>query len=123
MSSKPDKFGVKFWLCVDAETKHYLCNAMPYLGKDDTHRQEDDVPAHVCLKLLEPYLKKGYNVTTNYFTSHNLAEKLMQKQTTIVEVVRKQRREIPNLEDVMSKKLLHPTEIYQSPSECTLTVY
>lgn len=36
--------------------------------------------AHVCLKLLEPYLKNSYIVTTgNYFMSLNLAERLTQK--------------------------------------------
>ena len=32
MPDKPDKFGIKFWMAVDAETK-YLCNSFPYLGK------------------------------------------------------------------------------------------
>ena len=97
---------------------------MPYLGKDETRTKEDDVPAHVCLNLLEPYLKKGYNITTdNYFTSHNLADKLKQKQTTIVGTVRKQRREIPKVEDLMNMKALHSTEVFRSSSDCLLTVY
>ena len=34
MPNKPDKFGMKFWLAVDAESK-YIRNAIPYLGKDE----------------------------------------------------------------------------------------
>ena len=33
MANKPDKFGIKFWKLID-DTK-YLCNAFPYLGKDE----------------------------------------------------------------------------------------
>ena len=76
MPNKPDKFGIKFWLLVDVTSK-YLCNGKPYLGKDASRNRENDLPADVCLWLMQPYFKKGYNVTTdNYFTSLKLAEKL-----------------------------------------------
>lgn len=39
MANKPDKFGIKFWLAADVDTK-YLLNGFPFLGKDDTR------PAH-----------------------------------------------------------------------------
>ena len=32
MASKPDKFGIKFWVAADLETKYFL-NGFPYLGK------------------------------------------------------------------------------------------
>lgn len=32
MANKPDKFGIKFWIAADLETK-YLLNGFPYLGK------------------------------------------------------------------------------------------
>ena len=32
MPNKPDKFEIKFWMSIDAETK-YLCNSFLYLGK------------------------------------------------------------------------------------------
>ncbi len=35
MPNKPDKFGIKFWLLVDFESK-YIVNGFPYLGKDQT---------------------------------------------------------------------------------------
>ena len=68
MANKPDKFGIKFWLLADAQTK-YLCNEKPYLGKDPTRSSCTDLPGDVCWNLLQPYLGKGYNVTTdNYRT-------------------------------------------------------
>ena len=30
--NKPDKFGIKFWMAVNVESK-YLCNGFPYLGR------------------------------------------------------------------------------------------
>ena len=123
MANKPDKFGIKFWLLVDAQTK-YLCNGKPYLGKDPTRSRCTDLPRDVCLNLLQPYFGKGYNVTTdNYFTSLKLAEELMTKKTTILETIRKQRQEVPNTESLMKDKLLHDSEIFSSPSHCSLTVY
>ena len=35
MPNKPDKFGIKFWLAVDVDTK-YILNAIPYLGKEES---------------------------------------------------------------------------------------
>ena len=34
MASKPDKFGQKYWLAVDKQSK-YLINGFPYVGKDE----------------------------------------------------------------------------------------
>ena len=33
--NKPHKFGIKFWLAVDVQTK-YILNGFPYMGKDET---------------------------------------------------------------------------------------
>ena len=74
MSNKLNKFGMKFWLLVDASSK-YLCNGKPYLGKDLTRNKENDLSTDICLWLVRPFFKKGYNVATdNFFTSVNLAE-------------------------------------------------
>ena len=42
MANKPDKFGIKFWLLVDVDSK-YLFNGYPYLGKDDTRNSNVSV--------------------------------------------------------------------------------
>ena len=90
MPKKPGKFGIKFWLLVDAKSK-YLCNGKPYLGKDPTRTWKNDLPANVCLWLMQPFVKKRYNVTMdNFFTSINLADKLKAQKTTLLGTVRKQ---------------------------------
>ncbi|XP_026993012.1 uncharacterized protein LOC113636841 isoform X2 [Tachysurus fulvidraco] len=48
------------------------------------------------MRLMEPFLDKGRNVTTdNFFTSLSLAHKLLSRKTTILGTVNKIRREIP----------------------------
>ena len=59
----------------------------------------NDLPTDVCLSLLKPYFKKGYNVTTdNFITNIKLAETLKLEKTTIIGAVRKQGKEIPSVE-------------------------
>ena len=123
MPNKPDKFGIKFWLLVEVRSK-YLCNGKPYLGKDPTRNRENDLPTDVCLWLMQPFLKKGYNVTMdNYFISINLAEKLKTEKTTLLGTIRKQRKEKPKVEKMMKGKPLYSSEIFQSPSKTTLIIY
>ena len=47
----------------------------------------------------------------------------MTKKTTILGTIRKQQREVPNTESLMKDKLSHDSEIFSSPSNCSLTVY
>ena len=76
MPNKPDKFGIKFWMLVDAESK-YICNAKPYLGKEEGRPRNEPLGAHVIMTFMEPYIKKGHNVTCdNFFTSLYLARQL-----------------------------------------------
>ncbi|XP_073501362.1 uncharacterized protein [Phyllobates terribilis] len=114
MPSKPDKYGHKYWLAVDKRSK-YLANGFPYLGKDDTRRAEDRLADHVVMKLLDPFLKKGRNVTTdNYFTKVKLAKQLKSKGTTIVGTLNKIRREVPK-EIKSMKEELYNTSVEPPP--------
>ncbi|XP_065658110.1 piggyBac transposable element-derived protein 4-like [Hydra vulgaris] len=93
MPNKPDKFGIKFWILADLKTK-YCLSIKPYLGKDES--RVENLGTHVVMSLMEPYLGHGYNVTTdNFFTSVDLATKLLQKKTSIVGTVKHSRKEIP----------------------------
>lgn len=121
IASKPDKFGVKFWLAVDAES-NYLLNGFPYLGKDNHRPADQSLSEHVVLKLMEPFLGKGRNVTTdNFFTSVKLAEKLKAKKTSIVGTMNRIRREIP-AEIKSMKAPLYSSTVFEN-NKMTLTVY
>ena len=94
IANKPNKFGIKFWLAVDYSSK-YLVNEFPYLGKDDHWPANQPVLEEIVLRLMDPYLDKGHNVTTNnFFTSGKLSEKLENKKTIIVRTMNRIRRDI-----------------------------
>jgi len=122
MANKPDKFGIKFWMLVDNDTK-YLCNAFPYLGKDELRSANESLPESAVMRLMSPYLNKGRNVTIdNFCTSASLARTLKAKDTSIVETISRTRREIPAVL-AMERAPLHETTLLRNGNGATLTVY
>jgi hypothetical protein len=94
-ANKPDKFGIKFWMLVDNDTK-YICNAFPYLGKDELRSTNESLPESIVMRLMSPYLNKERNVTTdNFITSAILARTLKAKDTSIVGTISRTRRVVP----------------------------
>ena len=76
IASKPDKFGIKFFLLADVETK-FICNGFPYLGKDDSRPRDESLATHVVTSLTSEIRNNGHTVTCdNFFTSIDLAKKL-----------------------------------------------
>ena len=72
MTNKPNKFGIKFCMAADVETK-YLFNNFPYVGKDESRSGDVSVPNDVVIKLIMSLFKKDHNVTNdNYITSLDL---------------------------------------------------
>lgn len=66
----------------------YVINGLLYLGKDET-RTSTPLGEFVVLKLAEPCLDQGRNLTTdNFFTSISQAEKLVAKRTSLVGTIR-----------------------------------
>ena len=121
MASKPDKFGIKFWLAANVETK-YLLNGFPYLGKDETRPGHQCLGEFVVMKLVEPYVGKGRNVTTdNFFTSFSIAKNLLKKHTSLVGTVNKIRRELPPSVQQQRGELFS-TKVLKH-ERATLTVY
>lgn len=121
MSSKPDKYGQKFWMAVDKDA-NYIINAFPYLGKDDHRPNDERLGDWVVKKLIEPYINKGRNVTCdNFFTSLLLAGYLNSKNTSIVGTVNRVRREIPASVKT-AKEELYKTSLLKT-GDTTLTVY
>lgn len=95
MPNKPDKFGFKFWILAEVETK-FVCNILPYLGACERSERGDETLAdYVVMRLIEPFQNLGYNVCCdNFFTSLQLAKKLTAKETSVVGTMRKNRREL-----------------------------
>ena len=66
--NKPDKFGIKFWILADLETK-YCLNIIPYLEKDET--RVDSLGTHVVMQLMEPYITWLQRNNGQLFHQHN----------------------------------------------------
>ena len=73
MPNKLDKYGIKFWLAIDVESK-YILNAIPYLGKDESRLPTQSL-SDVVMTLIETFMSKSRNVTNdNFFTSFLVAK-------------------------------------------------
>jgi hypothetical protein len=123
--TKPDKFGIKFWVLCDRDTK-FVLNIKPYLGKDYTRAANTDMATHVVMDLVKPYYKGGYNITCdNFFTSAKLADELRKEKCSMVGTVRKHRKELPRQLQAMEKSLSrYETKFLVCPERSlSLTVY
>ena len=93
MPSKPEKYGLKFWVCTCAKTS-YVWKIQPYLGKQAGAAPETNQGARVVLDLVGGL--KGHNITMdNFFTSYALGQKLLEKKLTMVGTLRKNKTSIP----------------------------
>ncbi|XP_043580627.1 uncharacterized protein LOC122566849 [Bombus pyrosoma] len=93
------------------------------MGKDET-RCSIPLGEFLTLKLAEPYLQRGRNITTdNFFTSIPLAKKLLAQKTSLVGTIRSNERELPKpAKEKKDKMTLFSSDLYKSEN-CTLTVY
>ncbi|XP_030609928.1 uncharacterized protein LOC115797483 [Archocentrus centrarchus] len=58
IATNPDKCGIKFWVACDLKSK-YVCNIIPYLGKDPSRPTGEKLSENVVMKLMEPFMDKG----------------------------------------------------------------
>jgi len=117
MANKPGKFGIKFLMLVENDTK-YLCNAFPYLGKDELRSANESLPDSIVMRLSSPYLNKG----RNFFTSASPARTIKAKDTSIVGTISHTGREIPAVL-AMERVPLYETTLLRNGDGATLTVY
>lgn len=106
--SKPNKYGLKFWLAVDNDT-HYVYSILPYTGKAPGASPEKNLGKKVVLTLVEGL--KGRNITCdNFFSSYELLESLLAQNITMVGTVRKNKAFLP----VIEKKELRRRQVPSS---------
>jgi hypothetical protein len=93
--TKPDKYGIKLWLCVDANS-YYVFDAVPYTGRPPGQDRQRNIGANIVLQLTKPLFGSGRNVTMdNFFTSIPLAKELGTENITLIGTLRKNKPEIP----------------------------
>ncbi|XP_034058307.1 piggyBac transposable element-derived protein 4-like [Gymnodraco acuticeps] len=95
MPSKPAKYGIKiFWMC-DARV-HYAFNGMIYTGRQPGEDVQRNLGENIVQQLSSGIRHTGPNITMdNFFTSIPLAEKLLEKNLTLVGTLRQNKPDIP----------------------------
>ena len=120
MPNEQNKFEIKFWMAVDAETK-YPFNSFPYLWKDENRDTSVSLQKYVVTKLMQPIFKRGYNETCdNFFTSLDVALHLANQKCSMVGTVRQNRRKLP--EAAKKKQPQHETSLFASTQTTTVTL-
>jgi hypothetical protein len=120
MPNKPDKFGIKFWLLVEVKSK-YICNAYPYLGKEDRYSAELQGES-VVKTLSKPFNKNGHCIVMdNFFTSQKLAEYLLTQKTLLLGTLNKKKREIPLI--AKKKQTLFDTTFLENENGTMMCIY
>ncbi|GFV30314.1 piggyBac transposable element-derived protein 3 [Trichonephila clavipes] len=83
MTSKPDTFGIKFWIATDVDSK-YVLKGFPYLCKDEERPVNLSFSEYVVLRLILLFVNKARNIIAyNFFTTLNLSQMLKTKNTNL----------------------------------------
>ena len=121
MPNQPDKFGIKFSLAVDMESK-YLLNAIPYLGKNESRPSTSRLSNDVVLTPIESFMCKGRNVTTdNFFTWIFSCQRVGKKKNGLIGTMNKVRRELSSSSKCLQQR--YSSKLMGAGNMTTLTVY
>lgn len=92
--SKPGQYGIKQWTACNT-INGFVCNMQTYNGKIGL-ASEKNQGKRVVLDMCGSYLNKGRTITcVNFFTSFDLASKLLTKKTCIVGTVHRSIKFLP----------------------------
>ena len=96
ISSKPARYGIKYWCLVDTEV-NYLLDVNCYLGKAEaSSRQQSNIGMNTVLTLTERYYNTKRCVTAdNFFTSIPLALELWKQNLEFIGTMNKNKLQIP----------------------------
>lgn len=93
--SKPGKYGIKVFWITDAHNSYPLKGEI-YVGKQPNEMAQSNLSSKIVHRLSAKYINKGRTITMdNFFTSCDLAEQLLDKQTTMVGTIRSNKPDIP----------------------------
>lgn len=93
MPSKPDTFGIKFWILADVPFKDRY-NIKPYLGRDEL--RHESLETHTLFKLFWS-LSSTKDIMSQWtiFYTETSCQPMLQVRTTIFETVHPNRRDLP----------------------------
>ncbi|XP_046142146.1 piggyBac transposable element-derived protein 4-like [Osmia bicornis bicornis] len=104
--SKRSRFGIKTFLLCDCKT-NYILDFIIYTGRKTDINENNTaigISGNVVMTLLQPYLEKGHTlITDNWYTSPRLFTLLHQHKTNAFGTVRKNRSEMPHMEENLKR--------------------
>ncbi|XP_063244872.1 piggyBac transposable element-derived protein 1-like [Bacillus rossius redtenbacheri] len=123
IANKPAKYGLIVYALVDSRT-FYTSNLEIYAGRQPEGPYKcDNKSSSVVNHIAAPIINTSRNITMDkYFTSLPLARELLQKNTTIVGTLRKNKKEIPPL-FVNTKGRAQRSSMFAFSSAGTLVYY
>ena len=87
------KYSNRWTIAVDVG-KQYLLSVFIYLGKSEEWLSDQNLSEYVVMRLMQPFLSRGINVTVNnFFTSLHLAKTLHKKRTSLVRIISRARKD------------------------------
>lgn len=124
MPSKPGKYGIKVWPCSDSNS-YYTSNMEIFVRNQPQGPFSLDNSTVSTVQRMTSHIEgTGRNVTLdNYFTSISLAERLFEKNLTLVGTLRKNKREIPTSFISNNKERPCPSTIFGFTAKCTLVSF
>ncbi|XP_060905369.1 piggyBac transposable element-derived protein 1-like [Labrus mixtus] len=110
MPSKPAKYGIKiFWMC-DTRVP-YAIDGIVYTGRQPGEEVQRNLGENVVQELCSGIRQTGRNITMDsFFTSVPLAEKLLEKNLTIVGTLRQNKLDIPPIMKPSKSREIHSSE-------------
>ena len=98
LPKKPKKWGIKVWVLADS-SNGYVPKFEIYTGASE--RVEHGLSYSVVMRLMQPYLGKGYRLyVDNFYSSPILFQDLLSQGTFACGTVRANRRGLPPLEHI-----------------------
>ena len=99
MRDKPTKWAIKLYQLSESKSGYVWQLEVMTKAPGISNSQK-----HVCLRLIDPLLKKGHTLyVDNYYCSPQLAEFLIPEDTSLVGTVRPNRKYLP--QDLMQQQM------------------
>uniref|UniRef100_A0A0K8ULQ7 PiggyBac transposable element-derived protein domain-containing protein n=1 Tax=Bactrocera latifrons TaxID=174628 RepID=A0A0K8ULQ7_BACLA len=91
------KYDIKIFWLVDAKPNYPLAGEV-YFGTQPNEQRSLGIARNLVMRLNNQYLDRGANITMdNFFTSYELAEDLIVRNTTLVGTIRANKPQLPKL--------------------------
>ena len=124
MSTKPRKYGVKFfWLC--EATTGFALKGMIYSGRESDSGPHRNLVNDIAMKLWSVYFGTGRDIYVNrYFTSHGLVCNLLRQNLTLIGTIMANWREVPlQFKAAKGRKIESTKALYDHSNKILLLSY